>query len=393
MLQSYQSRRQFLRAGIRGFALLAAGGLPLPGRSRYAAANPPFYGLTNLGPLQPPDENGVMLPAGFRARVVARSGLVPAGSHPWHPAPDGGACFPAADGGWIYVSNSELRDGAGGVSALRFNPLGEVIDSYPLLTGTTMNCAGGPTPWGTWLSCEEYEAGHVYECDPSGQRPAAMRPALGCFKHEAVAVDPEHGHLFLTEDLPDGGFYRFVPAQPLPELASGVLQIASLKKTNERYWVEWHTLPDPEARLTETRLQVAGYTPFNGGEGIAWHGGRIVFTTKGDNRVWWYDTNTQEIGLLYDFQTSSTRILSGLDNITITPAGDVLVAEDKGDMQLVVLSPDGGVVPLVQVVGHDRSEVAGPALSPDYRRLYFSSQRGSAGVSTGGVTFEILGPV
>ena len=131
------------------------------------------------------------------------------------------------------------------------------------------------------------------------------------------------------------------------------------------------------------------YTPFRGGEGVAFHDGRVYFTTKGDNRVWWYDVVDRELGLLYDRDTSDQPILSGVDNVTITPAGDVLVAEDGGDMQLVVLSPDGKVVPLLQVMGHDRSEICGPAFDPAFQRMYFSSQRGSEGVATGGITYEI----
>ena len=113
------------------------------------------------------------------------------------------------DGGWIYVCNSEIRFGNGGVGALRFNSSGDVVDSYSILEGTNFNCAGGKTPWQTWLSCEEVDRGQVYECDPFGKNPPALRLALGVFKHEAIAVDPVNQILYLTEDHPDGAFLSF----------------------------------------------------------------------------------------------------------------------------------------------------------------------------------------
>ena len=79
-------------------------------------------------------------------------------------------------------------------------------------------------------------------------------------------------------------------------------------------------------------------------------------------------------------------------SVTASAGGAILAGEDGDDMQIVVLMPDGEALPLLQVVGHDRSEIAGPAFSPVGSRLYFSSQRGSLGVKEGGVTFEVRGP-
>lgn len=392
MSQQRNNRRHFLQMGLQGAALFAAGGLLRFQQSQAASPDAAlFYSLNNLGPLLAPDANGLMLPEGFKSRIVARSGEAPAGlpGYTWHSAPDGGATFPAEDGGWVYVSNSEMRSFSGGVGAIRFDAQGEVVDAYQILKNTSINCAGGPTPWGTWLSCEEFTDGQVYECDPMGINPSVLRPALGTFRHEAVAVDSENQCLYLTEDLPDGAFYRFRPDQALPDLSSGQLEIASVVKRNGKSFIDWLVVPDPLAKTEATRLQVPAYTIFKGGEGIGIYEGRVYFTTKHDNRVWVYHTGNQQLDVLYDVETSDNPILSGVDNVVITPAGDVLIAEDGGDMQIVVLTDAGSVAPLLQIVGHEKSEITGPAFDPSYQRLYFSSQRGSVGKSSGGITYEV----
>jgi len=385
-------RRDFLSRGLTGLGLFAAGGL-LRYQSLQAAAasSAPLASLETLGELQAPDANGVMLPPGFIARVVARSGEAPVGlpGYTWHPAPDGGACFATPDNGWIYVSNSEMRSNAGGVGALRFNSNGDVIDAYSILANTSINCAGGATPWGTWLSCEEFALGQVYECDPFGRQAARVRPALGSFKHEAVAVDMANQCLYLTEDEPDGALYRFRPAQALPYLDGGELEVASINERADGSFIEWLPVSDPRARSVPTRKQQANAAIFRGGEGIAMYAQKVYFTTKHDNRVWCYDASSQRLDVLYDFATSAEPILSGVDNVVITATGDVLVAEDAGDMQIVVLTPGNRIIPMVQIVGHATSEITGPAFDPGYQRLYFSSQRGTAGNSNGGITYEI----
>ena len=408
-------RRAVLQSGLAGFALLMTRSLAGCERSDAVApgADPdggdaggpaedefPYEPIGRpslvstiaaIGPLGDPDANGARLPPGFTSRVVARSGAppVPGKSHVWHSAPDGGATFPTKDGGWIYVSNSEIPL-AGGVSALRFDATGALVDSYRILEGTNVNCAGGPTPWNTWLSCEEVYRGRVHECDPRGERPAVVRPALGTFMHEAVAVDPVKHHVYLTEDEPDGCFYRFVPAalgaHGFASLASGALEVAEVAADGA---VAWRAVPDPlfDGNVP-TREQVPGATRFAGGEGIWWHDGVVYFTSKGDNRVRAYDTNTSKMWILYDGASIVDPVLSGVDNVTVSASGDVLVAEDGGDMQVVAILPSGELKPLVQLVGYPESEITGPAFDPSGTRLYFSSQRGAKG----GTTFEITGP-
>lgn len=175
----------------------------------------------------------------------------------------------------------------------------------------------------------------------------------------------------------------------MPDLSRGHLEIARVTANRGVTRIEWLPVPDPLALETPTHNQVAKATPFNGGEGIAMHEGTVYFTTKGDNRVWAYDTGSQQLEVLYDFATSDNPILSGVDNVVITPTGDLLLAEDGGDMQIVVITPNRQLKPIVQIAGHDRSEITGPAFDPSHERLYFSSQRGSSGLPSGGITYEI----
>jgi secreted PhoX family phosphatase len=240
------------------------------------------------------------------------------------------------------------------------------------------------TPWGAWLSCEEVDDGLVYECDPTGVAAAVAHPAMGRFKHEAAAVDPVQQVVYLTEDVAGGGFYRFVP-DLYPDLSSGRLEVAEVLAGGAEGAVVWHEVPDPSGVSTPTRQQVAAMTEFDGGEGIDYHDGRIYFATKGDSRVWCYDTVTEDLSIRYD----GDSILQGVDNLVVGPGGDILVGEDGDDMQIVALTPAGSILPVIQLVGQNSSEITGPAFDPGGTRLYFSSQRGTTG---DGITFEVSGP-
>jgi secreted PhoX family phosphatase len=381
-------RRDFLRVGVISAAAAAFGGASW--RDAFAATAQP--GPSPYGALQAADANGLMLSSGFTSRVIARSGQRVAGtSYTWHPAPDGGACF--ADGtGWIYVSNSEVAS-TGGVGAVKFDANGTIVSAYRTLSGTNVNCAGGATPWHTWLSCEEVDLGRVYETDPWGQQAAIARPAMGRFKHEACAADPDRKVVYLTEDVPDGCLYRFTPTT-WGDLSAGRLDVMVGPTSQTSGAVTWKQVPDPDGSPTATRNQVSGAKRFNGGEGCYYANGICWFTTKGDNRVWAYDATAGTISLTYDdsLVTSGTPPLTGVDNVTRSSAGDLFVAEDGGNMEICIITPDGVVAPFLRVNGQSGSEITGPAFSPNGKRLYFSSQRGTSGSSSGGITYEVTGP-
>ncbi|AVZ72906.1 translocation protein TolB [Streptomyces lunaelactis] len=380
-------RRSFLRGAVIGTSVAAFGGTLMRGAA-YAA--PAQNGPSPYGPLGAADANGIQLPSGFTSRVIARSGQTVSGtSYAWHNAPDGGACF--ADGsGWIYVSNSEINPG-GGASAVKFNSSGTITSAYRILSNTRQNCAGGATPWNTWLSCEEVSLGYVYETNPWGGT-STRRDAMGKFKHEAAAADPVRHVIYLTEDESNGCFYRFIPTT-WGNLSSGTLQVLVAGSGTSGSFT-WQNVPDPDGSPTATRNQVSGAKHFNGGEGCHYAGDTVWFTTKGDNRVWQVNLLNSTYELAYDdnLVNPGPAPLTGVDNITGSSSGDLFVAEDGGNLEICIITPNDIVAVFLRVTGQSSSEITGPAFSPDGQRLYFSSQRGTSGSSSGGITYEVTGP-
>jgi uncharacterized protein len=381
-----QRRRDFLKAGAA-----AAGGVALGGtfwRDALAAGARPGPGP--YGPLRSPDARGLKLPAGFRSRLVARGTVPVRGTkHEWHVFPDGQATYATPDGGWILVSNSEAPAAAGGgAGAIRFDKRGRIRDAYRILGDTNINCSGGPTPWGTWLSCEEVDTGRVWECDPRGRRRAVARPAMGVFKHEAAAVDPRGRRVYLTEDLVDGCLYRFTPRR-WPSLAHGKLEVAVVRSSGR---VGWREVPDPAARATPTRQQVTGATRFARGEGIWFDSGTVYVATTADNRVYAYDTRRRHMDVIYDGASRVNPPLTGVDNITVSRAGDLYVCEDNGadDLDIGLITPRRRVARFLTATGpaHLGSELTGVTFNPRGKRMYVSSQR----YMGSGAIFEISGP-
>ena len=146
---------------------------------------------------------------------------------------------------------------------------GQVGSAARILSGTRANCAGGATPWGTWLSCAEIDLGVVWETDPTGAQPGVRRSAMGLFRHEAAAVDPDRRVVYLTEDDTAGFFYLFRPTR-WPDLSAGTLEVLSRDTT-------WVRVPDQGGTPTRTRRQVEVARHFNGGEG-AWYSGGSVWS-------------------------------------------------------------------------------------------------------------------
>jgi len=416
-------RRAVLRNGLAlggtavASAILGVGG---PVSAAPASSSSPAPGPYGSLEGRRPDGNGLVLPEGFSSRIVAVGGTgVGATDYTWPLFPDGKGTVATPDGGWILACNHEVFDfqtigeSAGGASAVRFDSGGSILDAYPILEGSHSNSRGATTPWGTWLSCQEAHQGdgRIWECDPTGDSPAVPRNALGVRTHGSVAVDPLGGHCYMTEAHRDGRLYRF---RMLDESASGAALADGLLEAmvvDPDGGVSWIPVPDPSGTVAPTRVQAAdGFvTPVGGGVWV--HDGSLLFTTALDDRVHAVDLANQRHWILWD-GSGHRQPLVGIGDLTVAPAsGDLFVAEDRGDMELVLVGIEGLVAPFCRMVGDDHrlSAVTGPCFDPSGTRLYISSLRGRGealvrdvveAIDWGdgvegrhvGVTYEVSGP-
>ena len=332
--------------------------------------------------------------------------------------------LPQVDKDLIYDAGLGESPGLGGTTTLVFNEAtGEVEQEYLSLAGTYRNCAGGITPWQSWLTCEESvnkaggkvekDHGYVFEV-PSSDSPLLAKPApikaMGRFNHEAVAVDPNSGIVYQTEDRHDGLIYRYVPNEPGKLLNGGKLQALVIKDQpglDTRNWeattmtlgqkvvTEWVDLDDVEAPEDDLRYRghTLGAAVFARGEGM-WYGeGEIYFacTNGGPNKygqVFRYilPKNDEDNGILELFaQSADKAVLNMCDNLTVAPWGDVVLCEDNGERNHIRIINKRGEISDFGRNMSSRSEFAGLCFSPSGKTLFVNIQEN-------GDTLAISGP-
>ncbi|RFU84116.1 DUF839 domain-containing protein [Streptomyces triticagri] len=447
------TRRQVLaRSGALGAGIAFTGAF-----TELFAGTAAAHGKSGYGPLVPDPDGLLDLPKGFRYRVLSREGdELRSGEGPVPSNHDGMAAFRGKRGGVNLVRNHENRndakirvpavdgltydpDGLGGCTALALDRRGEVLEERVAIAGTAVNCAGGPTPWGTWLTCEETEDkagtngytkdhGFIFEVDPVDPHRSGAHPLedMGRFQHEAIAVDPRRGIIYETEDAferPFGLFYRFLPNKPHGGLGSlraggklqamrvpGVPDLSAIDETGACFdGIEWVDVPDPLAAETPIRFQdfgAEGITHAQKLEGCYWGGKSVYFVSSyarskegsaGDHygQVWRYEPERRRLTLVIVFGPDTDVQLPGEepDNICLAPSGGLMVCEDgEGAQHVFGLTRRGEVYAMArgaQNVGTPEEpewgEFAGVTFSPDEDTMYVNCYNP-------GTTFAVTGP-
>lgn len=453
------NRRVFLRrsadyAGraVAGLAALNAFGACAPVGATAAPRPEAKPGGGGYGPLREAGDE-LALPHGFSYRVLGVEGSSMSDGYPTPGKHDGMAAFPLPNGNIRLIRNHEVDntprtgaatgdrsvaydDGAGGGTvSLEVHPeTREVVRDFVSLNGTWRNCAGGPTPWGSWLSCEEAffgaesgfgePHGYIFEVPVARERAERTEPliAMGRLVHEAVAVDPATGIVYETEDQTRAGFYRFIPARPYRNgeggdlRAGGKLQMLAVSdrrhydtrrgqragRTLPVVWVDIRE-PDPQGgpdRVTAVFEQGHGQggAIFSRLEGCWYGDGNIyVVATNGGNaelgQVWQYRPMGPDVGeLMLVFESPRRSVLNRPDNICVSPRGALILCEDANERRQYVrgLTRDGQVFDIAANIAND-SEVAGATFSPDGRTLFFNIL-GNRARDALGMTLAVWGP-
>jgi len=415
------SRRKFFTlagTGTAGAVLLS----PLQAfyAKRTLAAGP--YGALQTDPL------GVLdLPAGFSYRRLSETGQTMTDGYRVPGGHDGMAAFDGGNGNTILIRNHELSPSSsnplnapsgskynskarGGCTKLVVSSTRTLVSHRGVLAGTIRNCAGGPTPSGSWLTCEEtFETnnskrhGYVFEVPSSANTFVTPVPltAMGRFNHEAAAVDPNTGYVYMTEDRGDGLFYRFVPNNrnnlsaggtlyALRIIGSSGINTATGFPKNMPRSVDWVqiTNPDPSTDTVRTEGYNKGAARFSGGEGIFYGGGYVYFTCKsggssGDGQIWRYSPGNNTVELY--IEPNNSGVLDNPDNIVVFPNRDIFLCEDGDGTDFIVgITPTGSLYKFARN-RLNTSEFAGVCFSPDGQTMF-------ANIQSPGITFAIWGP-
>jgi uncharacterized protein len=466
-------RRSFLKTTVGAAGLAALAG-PFQGLVAQAAgaAGP---GLV-LGPLADALDrrDGIRrlaLPPGYVYRSFGVTGDLMTDGVPTAGRQDGMAAFWADDDRIRLVRNHELQpdgppfgdatkayDGntTGGTTTLEVDPdTRELLRSWVSLNGTSFNCAGGPTPWGTWMSVEEtvngpdvgpdfagegsnffQRHGYLYEVDPNwgpNEHPKVLPIRdVGRTPHEAAAVDPRTGHVYLTEDqfMFPSGVYRYQPPRQhgaQRRIADGgVLEMLRVKGSTEPrqlggvlpvgsvFDVDWVTIPEPDfdngatpvpndtaIRTVSLQGLAQNAAMFARPEGLWYSHGAFFFSctrggatqiainppneyANGRGQIWRLDAHRGRLTLL--FQSTDPTVMDLPDNITLSNRGTIVICEDGIDGNFIrLLDKHGNLVNFAQnrIEGRLNDEFAGACISPDGRTLFVNIQASS------GLTFAI----
>ncbi len=459
-MSSYtQNRRTFIKsAGIVSLGFL--------GLTQYVNSKSfmtPAVNNAGYGPLLPDPEGIMNLPKGFSYKIISRQGDTMSDGFLSGDNPDGMATFSGTNGRVILIRNHETNPGdengpygknlellsklkpgqvydygkgtmpgTGGTSTLIFNEkTGKVENSYLSLAGTVRNCAGGRTPWQSWISCEEntsragegLEKDHGYNFEvPASEKIKLSTPlplkAMGRFNHEAVCVDPRSSIVYQTEDRGDGLIYRFVPSVKKQLAQGGKLQVLAIRDQksydtrnwkaletpkmpkNRKFEVEWLDIDEVESPEDDLRLRgfEQGAARFARGEGM-WFGDDEVYfacTNGGETetgQVFRYVPSEHEgtarekeaPGTLELFlEPNDQDILKNCDNLTVAPWGDLILCEDHPEPFVVGVTQKGEFYKLAENTGY-RTEFTGGVFSPS-GDTYFVNIQGA------GLTLAISGP-